>query len=291
MSVYKRTYQPYTGFLLPGWARTLVLSKYGFSEVWSSKITIVLFVVCALPFLGELFSIALANNPLIRAAINARGGFVVIGPEFFFHVLQLHSWFALALTAWVAPRLISFDLADNALPILLSHPISRASYVIGKALVLLGLLSTITWIPIALLFGYQSYSSPTPWAGENFFLLYGSLFGTWIWIVFLTLLGLAMSAWVKWRIASTGLIFAAILVPAGFGQIVDAVLRTKWGMLLNLPVMTAVLWRRLLQMDPLPAHLTGEIPISAILISLGIAVLLCLATLDRRIRAREVVRG
>ena len=51
------------------------------------------------------------------------------------------------ITAWIAPRLVSFDLADNALPILLSHPISRFGYVLGKFIALFASLSVRHWIP------------------------------------------------------------------------------------------------------------------------------------------------
>ena len=75
----------------------------------------------------------------------------------------------------------------------------------------------------------------------------GGLFvGSLIWIAFLSLLGLALSSWVKWRVVATGIIFAAVFVPAGVGGIVTAILRTRWGFLLNLPFMMSILWQRLL---------------------------------------------
>ena len=58
--------------------------------------------------------------------------------------------------------------------------------------------------------------------------------------------GAAVSAWVKWRVIATGAIFAVVFVPAGVGGIASAILRTKWGLLLNLPVMMSELWQRML---------------------------------------------
>jgi ABC-type transport system involved in multi-copper enzyme maturation permease subunit len=72
---------------------------------------------------------------------------LTVDASFFLGVLQMQSWIALILTAWVAPRLISFDLADNALPILLSHPISRFGYVFGKFMAIFASLSAVTWVP------------------------------------------------------------------------------------------------------------------------------------------------
>jgi ABC-type transport system involved in multi-copper enzyme maturation permease subunit len=150
------------------------------------------------------------------------------------------------MASWIAPRLITFDLADNALPILLSHPISRFGYVFGKFIALFLSLSLATWLPCLLLFIYQGYSSPQPWAMSNLQIAMGLLAGSVIWIAFLSILGLALSSWVKWRVVATGVIFAAVFVPAGVGAIVSAVLRTKWGLLLNVPVMMSNLWQRLL---------------------------------------------
>jgi ABC-type transport system involved in multi-copper enzyme maturation permease subunit len=292
LSVYKHNYQAYTGRVTPLWTRVLVLARYGLAEVWSSKITIGLFTLSFLPTIVFIILIYLANNPIARALIlhgnDARD--LSINPFFFLVVLEIQCWAALVITAWIAPRLITFDLADNALPILLSHPISRFGYVLGKFAALFGSLSLVTWVPCLLLFAYQSYASAQPWAAANLQILSGLLLGSALWIFMLSILGLALSSWVKWRAVATGIIFAAVFVPAGVGGIVTAVLRTRWGFLLNVPFIMSELWQKLLGTDRFP-HPERELPVSAILISLGMICLLCVAMLNARIRAREVVRG
>jgi len=291
MAVYKRSYSAYTGKITPPWTRILVLSRYAFAEAWSSKITIGLFVFCLLPCLTSMIGIYLANNPIARALIGGAGrqGFA-IDAAFFLKILQVQSWLALVLASWIAPRLISFDLADNALPILLSHPISRVGYLFGKFVALFGSLSVVTWVPCLLLFAYQGYTSPQPWVGDNLRIAAGLFEGAIIWITLLAVLGLALSAWVKWRVVATGIIFAAVFVPAGVGAIVSAVLRTKWGLLLNLPFMISTLWQRLLGASE-SANPRFQLPTTAIVIMLSLACVVCLGMLDKRIRAREVVRG
>ena len=71
---------------------------------------------------------------MARAAHRRKGSelHLAINAGFFLKVLEVQSWLALVMTAWIAPRLITFDLADNALPILLSHPISRFGYVLRQ---------------------------------------------------------------------------------------------------------------------------------------------------------------
>jgi hypothetical protein len=141
-----------------------------------------------------------------------------------------------------------------------------------------------------MLFAYQGYSAPQPWAFANLPIAAGLLAGGVIWIVFLSILGLALSSWVKWRVVATGIIFAAVFVPAGVGGIVSAILRTKWGLLLNIPVMMTELWCRLLR-APDPMRPGQAIPTAAIAAMLLAACFICMGMLNKRIRAREVVRG
>ena len=292
MSIYKHNYHSYTGRLTPVWSRVFVLIRYGFSEIWSSKTTVVLFTVSLLPSVFFLFGIYLANNPLARALVGARNvSFTSIDAGYFLVMLQIHCWLALALTSWIAPRLITFDLADNALPVLLSHPISRFGYVAGKFIALFSSLSAITWVPCLLLFCYQAYASPQGWAVNHLRLAAGLFAGALIWILFLSILGLAFSSWVKWRMIATGTIIAAIFVPSGVGGVVSGVLRTKWGMLLNLPITMSLLWQRFLGATPSRLGRRVELPTFAIVLTLTLAVAGCVAMLNARIRAREVVRG
>jgi len=291
MSIYKHTYRPYTGKVTPNQARIFALARYGLAEAWSTKVTTVLFVVCLVPLLGFLFTIYLSNNPAARLLMgNASSRVLAIDAKFFLNVLTTQSWMAMALAAWIAPRLITLDLVDNALPILLSHPISRFGYVLGKYIALFATLSTVTWVPCLLLFAYEGYVSPVPWAADNLRIAVGMLAGAVIWIALISLLGLALSSWVKWRVVATGVIFAAILVPAGVGAIVTGVLRTRWGFLLNLPVIMSSLWDRLLGVHGRMDNMT-QLPTAAIVTMLALTCCLAVFMLNARIRAREVVRG
>jgi ABC-type transport system involved in multi-copper enzyme maturation permease subunit len=291
MPVYKHTYSAYTGETTPLWTRVPVLARYAFTEAWSSKITVALFIVCLVPCIISLVGIYLANNPMAMALIGARGKSAMeIDASFFLKILEGQCWLALVLASWIAPRVITFDLADNALPILLSHPISRFGYVFGKFLALFACLSAVTWIPCLLLFAYQGYSSATPWAFANLRIAFGLFAGSIFWIAFLAVLGLALSSWVKWRVVATGIIFAAVFIPAGVGGIVSAVLRTRWGLLLNLPYILTNLWQQLLG-APERLNRRFELPTSAMVIMLLIDCIICIGMLNIRIRAREVVRG
>jgi ABC-type transport system involved in multi-copper enzyme maturation permease subunit len=271
--------------------RVFVLSRYAFDEAWSSKISIGLLVFCLLPCLTSIVVIYLANNPLAQALVGAKGNQILaIDAAFFLKTLEGQCWLALVLASWIAPRVITFDLADSALPILLSHPISRFGYLFGKFIALFVSLSIVTWIPCLLLFAYEGYSSPIPWVVANLHIAVGLLAGSIIWITLLAFIGLALSSWVKWRVVATGIIFAAVFIPAGVGGIVTAVLRTQWGFLLNLPFMISSLWQRLLG-APAPINPRWSLPTGAIVTMLILACIVCIGMLNKRIRAREVVRG
>jgi hypothetical protein len=161
---------------------------------------------------------------------------------------------------------------------------------LGKFVALFSILSLVTWIPSLLLFAYQGYTSPLPWMGTNLRIAVGLLAGSVLWIALLSILGLALSSWVKWRMAATGSIFAAVFVPAGVGGVASAILRTKWGLLLNLPVMMSQLWQRLLGV-PEAIRMGRELPTTAIMTMLVLICFVCVLMLNARIRAREVVRG
>lgn len=297
MSVYKHDYRAYTGRLTPPWMRIVVLVRYALAEAWSSKITVGLFTLSLLPPIVFLVLVYLANNPLARALVmraNAVG--IAMDAAFFLKVLEVQCWFALAVLAWIAPRLVAFDLADNALPIVLSHPVSRFGYVCAKLVALFASLSLVTWVPCLMLFAFQSYSASEGWGFAHLRIAMGLFVGSVVWIAFLSMLGLALSAWVRWRVVATGAIFAAVFVPAGIGAIVTAILRTRWGFLLNLPVAISQVWQRLLGAPDMVhsgrhPYLDRDLPSAAIAATLLLACLLFAAMLHVRIRAREVVRG
>ena len=68
--------------------------------------------------------------------------------------------------------------------------------------------------------------------GANWWMGPAIFIGSWVWIITLCMIALAMSAWVKWRIAAGALIFGILFVSAGFGQAINAVLGISTGFVL-----------------------------------------------------------
>ncbi len=159
MSVFKRNYRPFTGTPTSRAHRFGVIMRYSLADIWGSKITNILSFVCVVPMLIAMATIYIMNNNAVRMLIASNTGGspnININEMYFFVFLQGQCWLALVLTAWIGPRLIGLDLANNALPTILSHPISRVEYVLAKLALLASFLSAVTWVPILILFVFQS---------------------------------------------------------------------------------------------------------------------------------------
>ena len=149
---------------------------------------------------------------------------------------------AFLLNCWVGPVLVAGDLTNGALPLFLSRPFNRSDYVLGKLAVLGLLLSAVTWVPCLLLFGLQSGLAKDGWIWSNLWMVVPIVLCSAIWILTLSFISLAVSAWVKLRIVATGVIFISFFIPAGLGAMFDAIMGTYWGGLLNF----SELFRRIL---------------------------------------------
>ncbi len=298
MAVYKRNYRAYAGPLtVPRW-RWLAITRFGLAEVFARRHMLAAFVFCLMPPVIAASFIYAANSGTVRALLDLRGAPPFsINNGFFLAVLEIQGWLALFVAAWIGPSLISPDLANNALPLYLSRPVSRARYVAGKLLILALLLSGLTWVPLLLLVGVQTATVPGRWLGPNLLLVPGILAGALLWIAVLSLLALAVSAWVKWRVVAIGLTLAIIFIPAGFGGVISAVLRTKWGLLFNVPYVITRVWVQLLRVQTSHTRFGGN-PVDALGVPAWAAwtvlAAVCVASmvlLNRRIQARQVVRG
>src|SRR5258708_39235863 len=76
---------------------------------------------------------------------------------------------------------------------------------------------------------------------------WGIFLGLGLWVLILSLIALAMSAWVKWKIAAGGLILALFFAGAGFGAAINWVMRTKYGSLVGMAQSMFTGWDRLLR--------------------------------------------
>jgi len=286
MAVYRRVYQPFEGGLSPVRWRWLVLLRYALRDLFASRLFVAVLVVCFVPTVIEATIVWLVHNPTARALLHmGSGSLLVIDERFFYRVLAIQGGLALFLAAAIGPRLVAPDLADGALALYLSRPLSRTAYVAGKTGTLLLLLSVVTWLPLLALYLLQGGLEGGGWFLGHLWLPVAIVLAAALWIALLSLLSVALSAWVRWRLAATGLFFAVFFVGSGIGEIFNQVLRTHWGRVLNLNLLIDLVWRGLFG---LPRH--GDLPLSAAWAALLAVCGICWWILDRRLRAREVVR-
>ena len=285
MAVYRRTYTSYSGPLTPTWSRSLVLFRYSRRKLFRSKFQTGLFVLCFFYPLACLLIIYLANNLSFLEKFGNIGSAFSIDNKFFLTFMVVQGALAFVLTAFAGPGLISPDLANGALPLYFCRPFSRAEYVLGKASVLVILLSQITWVPGLVLFAIQSSLAGAAWTWDHLWIAGSLIFCSLIWIAILSLLAMALSAWVKWRIVAGALLLAVLFFGAGFAQAVNAVMRTQSGYFLNLFYLISTVWTSLFRVDNDSAISVAEAWI-ALLGYCGI----CLALLVRKVRAFEVIK-
>jgi ABC-2 type transport system permease protein len=207
--------------------------------------------------------------------------------------LAIEAWMGFLLAAWGGPGMITKDFANHSVQLYLSRPISRAEYLLGKVCVLATLLSCTTWIPALLLFFVKAQLQGHGWIWENFWMAGSILLGCLIWIAMISLVSMAVAVWVKWRIAATALMLGIFFLLPALGAILDAILRTHWGALMNFPYMITLIWAHLFRLDAIHRHSSGfdVVPLWSAWASLLSVCAFCLLLLDRKLRAREVERS
>jgi len=304
MAVYEHGYKPYVGKLTSEWSRFLVIPRHAFRDVFKSKLFTAFFVVCFIPLLIEAILIYLHHNvnALAILRVDVRG-LIPIDVFFFQTFVSVQASFAFFVALLVGPPLVARDLRNNALPLYLCRPFSRADYVLGKMAVLLILLSAITWVPQLFLFLFQSYLEGASWFIGNLSIASAIFIASMVWILLLALLSQAISALVKWRVIASAALLGIFFIPTVFGGVVNNIFQTRWGNLVSLGALmnnvTAGLFGTFVRAS---GHITdfdgrvareivlNEPPLWASWTVLFLICAICLALLSRKVKAYEVVR-
>jgi ABC-2 type transport system permease protein len=285
VAVYKRTYTSYSGALTPAWSRFLVVFRYSRKNLFRSKFHTGVFVLCFFYPLLCLIAIYLAHHLSFLERYSGSNQLLTIDNKFFFVFITVQGVLAFMLTAFTGPSLISPDLANGALPLYFCRPFSRAEYVLGKSSVLAILLSEITWVPGLVLFALQASLAGSSWTWNHLWIVSSLVLSSFLWIAILSLLAMALSAWVKWRIVAGALLLAVLFFGGGFGQAINAVMRTQSGHFIDIVYLIGTVWTSLFRIDN-DRGISSSAAWIALLIYCGI----CLALLVRKVRAYEVVK-
>ena len=243
MAVYEHLYGAYDGESHTTLSRFLVIPRYALRETFKSKLFTTIFILCFIyPLIATILVYLHHNvNALALLQINVRE-LLPIDASFFETFLEVQGAFAFILTVLVAPPLISRDLSNNALPLYLCRPLSRTEYVLGKMAVVGVLLSLVTWVPGLLLFVFQASLAGVSWLWSNIWMMWSIFFGSMVWIILLSLLALAISSLVKWRVVASGALLGLFFVPSAFGEIINNLFLTRAGHLISMWATVNNIW-------------------------------------------------
>jgi ABC-2 type transport system permease protein len=303
MAVIERAYKRFDGRLAPDWSRFLIIPRHAFRDVFRSKIFTGIFVLSyVFPLLWAIL-IYLHHNANALAILRVPVADVIpIDAWFFGFFVRFQGIVGFFLAMLIGPSQVSRDLANNALPLYLCRPFTRAEYVVGKMAIVIILLSAITWVPGLILFGLQSSLEGWTWFSENIWIAGAIFIGSMVWILLLALLTQAISAWVKWRVASRAALLGAFFIPTAFAAIVNEIFRTRWGHIFDLQALIGNIWDGLFgrfqqtqgYVDRYGVeHLENafsEPPLWASWLVLFLICAACLWLLSRKVKAYEVVK-
>jgi len=292
MAVYERNFRPFEGELTPERTRFLVLPRYAYQRVLSSRLFVGFLIAWLLWPLALSILIYIPHNIslLEKLGVTAEelaifGAFRQDAQWFFNWFMIAQTWVCIVVTVVIAPALVSADLRNNGLPLYLGRPFSRTEYILGKFSVLAILLSAISWVPGLWLFFLRSYLAGFDWFVSNLRIGAALFFGCWIWILLLSVMGLALSAHLRWRPVAGLAVLGIFVISSLLAGVLNLMIGTHWFELFNLTQMAYVVWAGLFGIDK-----TVQVPAWAAWLSLLTFCSFCVWLLYRKVRAYEIVR-
>ena len=286
MAVYKRGYRRYTGPLTGRWARFLVLPRYAWRRLYQQRLVLLLTILAFVwPILCAGFIYLTNHVELLQGLDREFLEFIQVNGQFFSIFMYVQAGFSGLLAALAGPGLIAPDLANNALPLYFSRPLTRWSYALARLTVLVGMLSIVTWVPGLLLFALQVGLAGGGWFVANWTLGLGMLAGFGVWLLILSLVAMASSAYVKWRVVAAAVSLAFFFILSGVAEMIDQVFRVTWGHIIDPAWSVNQIWCALLGVDPPEGPGAG-----ASIVALAGFVLLLIMVIERKLRPVEVVR-
>ncbi len=235
MVVRDRGWRAWDGPVTPTSRRFLVLTRFALKDVFESRVFLAFYILCLLPSAAAVLAIYFSHNTQFLEQFGGLDSWFAKAPDWIF--LHLFGWQAMPaflVAVIVTPPLIAADVGNNALGVILARAISRREYVLGKAAVVFLLLSPITWIPGLLTFSLQAFLGGGQWTIDNIRIAVAFFVGHLVWIVVVTTLCLAVSAWIRLAAFSRGALLAIFIISAVVGRLVNGVTRSSIGDLLHL---------------------------------------------------------
>jgi ABC-2 type transport system permease protein len=285
MAVYKRGYRRYRGHLTGRWTRFMVLPRSAWGRLYQQRLVILLTMLALVwPVLCGGFIYLTNHAELLQGLDREFRQFIQVDGRFFSIFMYVQAGFAVFLAALAGPGLLAPDLANNALPLYFSRPLTRWSYALARLTVLVGMLSVVTWIPGLILFALQVGLAGGWWFRANWTLGAGMVAGFLLWLLVLSLVAMASSAYVKWRVVAAAVSLAFFFILSGIAEMIDNVFRVDWGHVIDPAWAVNQVWCALLGVEPHAGPGAG-----ASALALAVIMLLLAAVIERKLRPVEIV--
>lgn len=286
MAVHDMRYRPYRGPLTAPAARFLVLPRYGLREIFKPRLFTAQFTTSfVFPLACAAFIYVRHNLALSKAVPFAWPAVMNVDAAFFAMFLWVQTILAFIVTLVVMPSLVTPDLVNGALPLYLSHPLSRRGYLAGKLAALVALLSVITWLPGAALYLLEASLAERGWGASHLRLLFGVVAGSWVAIAAMSLPAIAVSVHLKSRARARAALVILVFSAAATGSMLDNALGTRHGSALVAGEVLDAIYQRALGSAVVPA-----VPLPVALAVVGSVCLVSLGVIVRRLSPVEVVR-
>jgi len=309
MAVYEHLYGAYEGEELSSWSRFLVIPRHALRDLFRSRLLTTIFILCFLyPLIAAILVYLRHNaNAIAMLQIDVRE-LLPIDASFFLTFVEVQGAFSFIVAVLIAPPLISRDLANNALPLYLCRPLSRTEYVLGKLVAVVLVLSLVTWVPGILVFFFQASLAGAGWLWANLWMIGAIFTGSILWIILLSLVALAISALVKWRVVASGAMLGLFFVPSAFGAMINEIFLTRVGNLISIWAGMSNIWYGLFglferQSGTVRGKVTTPVydevymdiallepPLWASWLVIALICAVCVWLLSRKVRAYEVIK-
>jgi ABC-2 type transport system permease protein len=264
----------------------MVLPRYAWQRLYQQRLVVLLTMAAFIwPLLCSGFVYLTNHMELLQGLDKEFRDFIQVDGRFFRNFMYVQSGFAVFISALAGPSLVAPDLANNALPLYFSRPLTRWSYALARLGVIAGMLSVVTWIPGLLLFALQVGLAGPWWFVANWTLGAGVVIGFLLWLLILSLVAMASSAWVKWRVVAGAVSLAAFFILTGVSSMINAVFRVTWAHAVDPAWSVYRVWCALLGVEPPAGPGVG-----AALSVLACFVLLLVLLIEKKLRPVEIVR-
>ena len=276
MPIHDQGYRRYAGERIVRARRWLVIARAGVIERLRERRFLALMLMAWLLFVVRAVQIYIGTT-IVRAS------FFAPSEDTFHGFLNQQRLFVFFITIYAGAGLIANDRQANALQLYLSKPITRHDYIAGKVATLAVFLIAVTWVPAMMLLALQVlFSGSVEFVSSHPRLVPAITISSLLQVALASMTMLALSSLSRSRRFSA-MLYALVTIFAGA---VERVLQTATGaagwVLLSPQNTLVAITDALFGIEP-------EIPVTIALVAIVALMGVCVAVLERRVRAVDVV--